>query len=147
METSDSEVARRVLSAVLERLNGNARANSDSKAGATSDLSFEHEQISNSRRSSVAGDGSPIIVVVVNQEISASDLREQTNGCSSVAVTNQAANPALLSGNENEARGLHPGLERFPIAEGVPAASAPKNCFMEPGRVCVNSGACEMRGF
>lgn len=40
----------------------------------------------------------------------------------------------------------HPGLERFPLSEaGTAAASKP--CFMEPGRICVNSGACEMRGY
>ncbi|HEX5734627.1 MAG TPA: hypothetical protein VF131_17465 [Blastocatellia bacterium] len=41
--------------------------------------------------------------------------------------------------------GRHPGLERFPLAEPR-AADVPKYCFMEPDRVCVNSGACEMLG-
>ena len=40
----------------------------------------------------------------------------------------------------------HPGLERFPLSEAGTAAPS-KPCFMEPGRICVNSGACEMRGF
>ena len=39
----------------------------------------------------------------------------------------------------------HPGFERFQIAEPQ-AAGVPKHCFMEPDRVCVNSGACEMLG-
>ena len=39
----------------------------------------------------------------------------------------------------------HPGLERFQLAEPR-AAGVPKYCFMEPDRVCVNSGACEMLG-
>ena len=39
----------------------------------------------------------------------------------------------------------HPGFERFPLAEPR-AEGAPKSCFMEPDRVCVNSGACEMLG-
>jgi hypothetical protein len=41
--------------------------------------------------------------------------------------------------------GSHPGFERFPFAEPR-AADVPKYCFMEPDRVCVNSGACEMLG-
>ena len=40
----------------------------------------------------------------------------------------------------------HPGLERFPLSE-VGTAGSPKPCFIEPGRICVNSGACEMRGY
>ena len=46
----------------------------------------------------------------------------------------------------NEKKHSHPGLERFTI-EADSHPSAPKTCFMEPGRACVNSGACEMRGF
>jgi hypothetical protein len=41
----------------------------------------------------------------------------------------------------------HPGHERFPLNEGPASTSARRPCFMEPDRVCVNSGACEMRGF
>jgi hypothetical protein len=41
----------------------------------------------------------------------------------------------------------HPGFEKFSLSEGDPKASAPKPCFIEPDRVCVNSGACEMRGY
>ena len=39
----------------------------------------------------------------------------------------------------------HPEFGRFPLAEPR-AADVPKYCFMEPDRVCVNSGACEMLG-
>ena len=41
----------------------------------------------------------------------------------------------------------HPGLERFTIIESQSISGAAKPCFMEPARVCVNSGACEMRGY
>jgi hypothetical protein len=41
----------------------------------------------------------------------------------------------------------HPGLEKFSIQK-VPAPSpGMRPCFVEPDRVCVGSGACEMRGF
>jgi hypothetical protein len=46
-----------------------------------------------------------------------------------------------------EDRAAHPGLEKFSITEARHMDSAPRTCFMEPGRVCVNSGACEMRGY
>lgn len=42
---------------------------------------------------------------------------------------------------------FHPALERFTIIASSPAPSTAKACFMEPERICVNSGACEMRGF
>jgi hypothetical protein len=48
----------------------------------------------------------------------------------------QPSHPSSLS---------HPGLERFQRLES-PASDVPKSCFMEPDRVCVNSGACEMLG-
>ncbi len=40
-----------------------------------------------------------------------------------------------------------PELERFSISQECSSDSAPKSCFIEPDRVCVNSGACERRGF
>jgi hypothetical protein len=40
----------------------------------------------------------------------------------------------------------HPGLERFSLREES-KPHAPRICFMEPGRECVESGACEMRGY
>ncbi|HSE98463.1 MAG TPA: hypothetical protein VLD57_09390 [Blastocatellia bacterium] len=40
-----------------------------------------------------------------------------------------------------------PELERFSISQQCSSNSAPKPCFIEPDRVCVNSGACERRGF
>ena len=144
METSEKEIARRVLTAVLERLNGDARADSDSKASATADdLHLEQAQLSNCRNSSLAENAGPIIFIVVNQELSANDLHER----SSTHDRTAGPNPSLLNGDKSEARGLHPGLEKFPIAGDNPAVSAPKDCFMEPGRVCINSGACEMRGY
>jgi len=42
---------------------------------------------------------------------------------------------------------VHPGLERFLLNVTDSLPTAPRECFMEPGRTCVSSGACEMRGF
>ncbi|HXU36802.1 MAG TPA: hypothetical protein VN937_10610 [Blastocatellia bacterium] len=41
----------------------------------------------------------------------------------------------------------HPGLERFTIIESSQTSSGKKACYMEPDRLCVKSGACEMRGY
>ena len=41
----------------------------------------------------------------------------------------------------------HPGHERFTIIEARSPLAGQKTCYMEPSRPCVNSGACEMRGF
>jgi len=79
--------------------------------------------------------GSPIIVVV------ASDPKSLTS--------TKATPPLSTIASEcdcDERKVSHPGLERFTIERSI-QTSAPKTCFMEPDRPCVNSGACEMRGF
>ncbi|HJQ67887.1 MAG TPA: hypothetical protein VKA70_02880 [Blastocatellia bacterium] len=77
-----------------------------------------------------AGDskGEPPVVLVVLGEGRRSNEKPE--------LGNQISHPSVER---------HPGLERFHIAEPQ-AAGVPKYCFMEPDRVCVNSGACEMLG-
>jgi len=41
----------------------------------------------------------------------------------------------------------HPSVEKFSAVETADQRNEPKHCFIEPERRCVNSGACEMRGF
>lgn len=41
----------------------------------------------------------------------------------------------------------HPGHERFTMIERSSTPADRKPCYMEPDRPCVNSGACEMRGY
>jgi hypothetical protein len=74
-------------------------------------------------------------------EAALKQLNEETSTAERVAG-NVAAKPNARS-QDVEA---HPGLERFPLSGLGPAAPS-KPCFMEPGRLCVNSGACEMRGY
>ena len=81
--------------------------------------------------------GTPIIVVVASDP----NLRQTSSN------SNQATQPLSVSEcGCDERKVSHPGLERFTI-EGGSQTSAPKSCFMEPDRPCVNSGGCEMRGF
>ena len=88
---------------------------------------------------SADGSGTPIIVVVASDP----NLRQRSS------ISNQATQPLSTIVSEcgcDERKVSHPGLERFTI-EGDIQTSAPKSCFMEPDRPCVNSGACEIRGF
>ena len=74
-------------------------------------------------------------------EAALKQLNEEPSPSERVAG-NVAAKPSALDRHE-----AHPGLERFPLSETDTAVAASKPCFMEPDRVCVNSGACEMRGY
>lgn len=76
----------------------------------------------------------PIVVVVLGS----ADSRNEATG----AVREE---PDFGNQISHAPGGRHPGFERFPLAEPR-AADVPKHCFMEPDRVCVNSGACEMLG-
>lgn len=74
----------------------------------------------------------PVVMIVLSQP--GTDQAEMFD-----LGSERAASPA--------ARAPHPGLEKFPVAQSSSCDSAPKNCFMEPDRLCVNSGACETRGY
>ena len=77
-----------------------------------------------------ASEGGPIIFVVLGN--AENEGHRQLEAPERKTIQTQAA---------------HPELERFASVEGQPDNTAPKTCFMEPNRVCVNSGACEMRGY
>jgi len=81
----------------------------------------------------------PIVVVVSGE----SKLRQ---GLEHLIQSNEPLNTIPSQCGCTERKVSHPGLERFRI-ESDPQTSAPKTCFMEPDRLCVNSGACEMRGY
>lgn len=40
----------------------------------------------------------------------------------------------------------HPSLQRFDLPPLSSCSTAPTMCFLEPDRVCVNSGACQRLG-
>lgn len=100
---------------------------------------------------SLVGDGfmpveskldAPVIVIVAN----GLKAQSQETNPSNKGDANAPVRLNTCVSDYPERKVSHPGLERFIIeAESLP--SAPKACFMEPGRPCVNSGACEMRGF
>jgi hypothetical protein len=83
--------------------------------------------------------GTPLVIVVTS-ELQAAKNQQQTN------QSFETLNTIPSQCGCNEKKVSHPGLERFTIDPDT-QTSAPKSCFMEPDRLCVNSGACEMRGY
>jgi hypothetical protein len=80
----------------------------------------------------------PIVVVVTNE------YSEKNQQHTKQSIETLHTIPPQCGCNEKKVS--HPGLERFTIGTDT-QTSAPKSCFMEPDRPCVNSGACEMRGY
>jgi len=123
------DTIRRLLQGAIQNLNeGALGADLDSVPIAV--LSGETES---------EASGTPIIVVVTTDP----KLRQVP---AAAGRTSEALNTIPAECGCNERKVSHPGLERFTIKTDTQTA-APKSCFMEPSRPCVNSGACEMRGF
>jgi hypothetical protein len=119
MQDLNQEIVRRVLSNVLTRLER------DSSQPATNFVQAS------------AVDGGPIILIVLGN---AEPARENV-----AQVLNE--NHRQTGQKMIQPQAAHPGLERFASVEEQTKNVAPKTCFMEPDRICVNSGACEMRGY
>jgi len=133
MQESNDEIARRVLEAVLERLEARGRSGS---LDANDSPAFN-------QRSEAPVDGDPVVVVVVGGASLNSAKKEDTRRVPKEASLAGATNGSPASvGNSH-----HPGLERFALPKTNSNTAAPKTCFMEPDRPCVNSGACEIRGY
>ena len=130
MPDADQEIARRVLEGVLRRLEGDAPVAPVTTAS--------------------AGQDRPVIFIVLgNLELSppgergGDPRRAPVEGLNITNNRTQSAPPPTTVGNSQTA---HPEFERFPLADAQATAPVPKACFMEPDRICVHSGACEMRG-
>jgi hypothetical protein len=133
MQESNDEIARRVLEAVLERLE--ARGHSGSLDASASPA------LNQGSESPVNGD--PVVVVVLGRASLNSPRKEDAR-----RVLNEASLAGATNGSSTSfGNSYHPGLERFSLPETSSNTVAPKTCFMEPDRPCVNSGACEIRGY
>jgi hypothetical protein len=138
MRQNEREKIRQVLEAALERL---AQETGEARAGSESIAVFSEPAPSSGDLSD-----SPLLVVV------AGDLKEPLHNAPGMRAGTRGDAESLAATNssisdQHGRKVSHPGLERFNIVEGVEPGPAPKACFIEPGRSCVNSGACEMRGF
>lgn len=139
MRNDQRDTVRQVLEAVLRSLKEDA---------SEGDSNPHSDQLSGDRSASSRSETyeAPVILVV------SPDLNARLQTVASQPSIDrrdieviEKTNAGVLDHSERKVS--HPGLERFTIAEADLSPSAPKTCFMEPGRVCVNSGACQMRGF
>jgi hypothetical protein len=134
MNESNDEIARRVLASVLERLEASAGSTSPPSAGS---------DIEERGRSFSIGD--PLVVLVLGgTSPTATRPKEPRRTPNNAPLIQEAA-----GSSSNFGKPIHPGLEKFelPTTNTKTNTLAPKTCFMEPDRPCVNSGACEMRGY
>jgi hypothetical protein len=131
MGKHEQETVRRLLEAAINRLSAESQGD---KEGSNSILFSENEP------------NAPVILVF------AGGLKAQDEDAPPglVAAHTGRRETERSSASSLETQGsqvTHPGLERFPLGVTDSLPAAPKACFMEPGRTCVSSGACEMRGF
>jgi hypothetical protein len=118
MSTSDPLIVRRVLASLLDRLEGGARPGAENTAPENA--------------------APPVVLIMIGQP------GDKECSCRGAAASGETFSTAARPPDK---ACPHPGLSRFDIEEESPQAQAPRSCFMEPDRVCVNSGACEMLGY
>ncbi|MFL6213455.1 MAG: hypothetical protein ACJ74J_06110 [Blastocatellia bacterium] len=135
MQDSTEEIARRVLESVLRRLDDGATRPATAQSSNQNGMG-----------------NSPVIVIMLGDQRATKDSLSATTSqnIASPIVVNQPAcgcqNNSHASAR-NSLQSPHPGLQRFDLPTENVVSDAPRMCFMEPGRACVSSGACEMRGY
>jgi hypothetical protein len=138
MQDSTEEIARRILESVLRQLDGGA--------GQPAAAQAVNPTTNN------GASGSPVIVIMLgdSQATRSGSKTTGSRGADLPVIVKQSdcgcQNNSHAAGG-NSLQSLHPGLERFDLPENTTVSNAPRRCFMEPDRVCVGSGACEMRGY
>src|SRR6266498_2063440 len=139
MTKSETDIVREVLEAALRGLR------EDAGDGAPNPDSIQ-VVINKLRSSERSGNDAPVILIlsVDSKERSKDPISQQP---AVLGDPDRSERPKDTGVGHFGRKVSHPELERFTIIEAPPTTGAPKTCFMEPGRACVNSGACEMRGF
>jgi hypothetical protein len=136
MQRRQRDAVRRALETALKNLEDDS-PEGDIDSGSVALI--DERRLSSESPSSEA----PIVIVIAGDLNSRSRDRSPANPGDPKEPGNVNACPS----NHSERKVSHPGLERFTMVEAGSHSSVPRACFMEPTRVCVNSGACEMRGF
>jgi hypothetical protein len=136
MQKRQRDAVRQALETALKNLQD------DSSEG---DIKSDSVSLIDERRLSSGSPSSeaPIVIVIADDLNSRSHDRSPANP----GDTKEPENVNACPSNHSERKVSHPGLERFTMVEAGSNSTVPRACFMEPNRVCVNSGACEMRGF
>ena len=138
MRKNERDTVRQVLEAALKNLSDAF----DGEASPESLTLFGDPWPSSENRGSEV----PVVLIVTG------DLRarSQNMALAKPEGDDDIREPATVNScvaDHSERKLSHPGLERFIMLAADSAPPAPRACFMEPSRDCVNSGACEMRGF
>lgn len=131
MQYSEKELARQVLAAVLTRLEGGSLTQALPGPTGSADKV-----------------DTPVIMLLLGQidGPATNTARAADSACAESAARVETGMPSTPD-NLNKVMESHPGLERFSTLEASSLNLAPHSCFMEPNRLCIHSGACEMRGF
>ena len=138
MRKHERDIVMQVLEAALKNLSD---AFDDEASSGSIALFGDPRPSSESRGSEV-----PVVLIVTG------DLRarSQNTALAKPASVDDTKEPATVNScvsDHSEKKLSHPGLERFIMLAADSPPPAPRACFMEPSRACVNSGVCEMRGF
>ena len=128
MQPTDQEITRRLLESIIKRIEGG-----DQSAQRLTDGLSKYTSLHNA---------DPGIVLVVIQSHGA-----EFGTVEEARIQSGYAMAGKEGIGRNAGSSLHPGFEKFPLPESASEETDARRCFMEPDRVCVNSGACEMRGY
>lgn len=127
MQSSDQEIARRVLASVLDRLK--SEKDSDS---APPDL-IQTQSPSN------------VFIIMLGDGQSGIATDDVASAQRDFAYKPSALGDSASVSHNSDIE-AHPSLQRFDLPLHDTCSTAPRMCFMEPDRVCVNSGACRVLG-
>jgi hypothetical protein len=139
MRKPERDTVRQVLEAALKNLSEDAF---DGEVSSESIALFGDRWPSSESR----GWEVPVVLVVTG-DLRARSQNTSAPGPASVDDSKEPAKVNSCGFDHSERKVSHPGLERFIMLGADSPPPAPRACFMEPSRACVNSGACEMRGF
>jgi len=122
MKSSDQEIARRVLSAALDRLEGKRAEDSPSDTESHS---------------------SNVFIIMMGSAPTEQMIDERATAQGDISYNQPViGEPA----DRSRSVGDHPSLQRFDLSLSESCSTAPRMCYLEPDRVCVNSGACQRLG-
>lgn len=135
MNEYERETVKRILESTLRKLgegsNGNTAGTDQLGEGAFQSGDSYRERSSSS-----------VIILLTDN----SNDRSPSNFSRPFSTVGEVTAGGSSVSQITERKVSHPAQERFTMIEAASPVDAPKTCFLEPGRVCVNSGACQVRG-
>ena len=139
MRKDERDAVRQMLEAVLRNLTG------DAPEGQPDSPSVQ--LFADGSTASDIGSYEAPVILVVSGDLKARVQNTASPRSADLGGADEPEKPKFGVADHSERKLSHPGLERFTLGDAGATSHAPKACFMEPGRACVNSGACEILGF